>query len=105
MAQLRDALGGFDAVCNIAGWDAPGKFWEQAYEMWQRLMSINLWSTLHVCRATVPDLVAQESGTIVNVASDAGRASARRERPSTPPPRAASWRSRSPPRASWRRTR
>ena len=30
------ALGGFDAICNIAGWDAPGRFWEQPYEMWQR---------------------------------------------------------------------
>ena len=29
MAQVRDVLGGFDSVCNIAGWDAPGKFWEQ----------------------------------------------------------------------------
>jgi 2-hydroxycyclohexanecarboxyl-CoA dehydrogenase len=79
VAELRRELGGFDAVCNIAGWDAPGKFWEQPYVMWQKLIDINLWSCLHVCRATVPDLVAQESGTIVNVASDAGRVGSKGE--------------------------
>lgn len=79
IAQVREALGGFDAICNIAGWDGPGRFWEQPYEMWQRLIAVNLWSTLHVCRATVPDLIAQESGTIVNVASDAGRVGSKGE--------------------------
>jgi len=79
VAELRGALGGFDAICNIAGWDAPGRFWEQPYDMWQRLIAVNLWSCLHVCRATVPDLVEQESGTIVNVASDAGRVGSKGE--------------------------
>src|SRR5207302_5106169 len=55
VAQLRQVLGGFDAICNVAGWDAPGKCWEQPYEMWQQLISINLWSALNVCRAAVPD--------------------------------------------------
>lgn len=79
VGELRTALGGFDAVCNIAGWDEPGRVWEQPYEMWQRLIAVNLWSTLHVCRATMPDLIAQESGTIVNVASDAGRVGSKGE--------------------------
>jgi 2-hydroxycyclohexanecarboxyl-CoA dehydrogenase len=79
IANVRDALGGFDAVCNVAGWDGPGRFWEQPYEMWQKLIAINLWSALHVCRATVPDLIAQESGTIVNVSSDAGRVGSKGE--------------------------
>jgi 2-hydroxycyclohexanecarboxyl-CoA dehydrogenase len=79
IAQVREVLGGFDAICNVAGWDAPGRFWEQPYEMWERLINVNLWSTLNVCRATVPDLVAQESGTIVNVASDAGRVGSKGE--------------------------
>jgi 2-hydroxycyclohexanecarboxyl-CoA dehydrogenase len=79
VAELRTALGGFDAICNVAGWDAPGRFWEQPYELWQKLIAVNLWSCLHVCRAAVPDLVAQESGTIVNVASDAGRVGSKGE--------------------------
>src|SRR5262245_40447351 len=73
VAELRRELGGFDAVCNIAGWDAPGKFWEQPYVMWQKLIDVNLWSCLHVCRATVPDMVEQESGTIVEEPCYGGR--------------------------------
>ena len=79
VADVRDALGGFDAICNIAGWDIPGPFWEQPYELWQKLININLWAMLNVCRATVPDLIAQQSGTIVNVGSDAGRVDAKGE--------------------------
>jgi 2-hydroxycyclohexanecarboxyl-CoA dehydrogenase len=79
VGRVREVLGGFDSICNVAGWDAPGRFWEQPYEMWEQLIRVNLWSTLNVCRATVPDLVAQESGTIVNVASDAGRVGSKGE--------------------------
>ena len=79
VADVRDALGGFDAICNIAGWDVPGPFWEQPYELWQKLININLWAMLNVCRATVPDLIAQQSGTIVNVGSDAGRVGSKGE--------------------------
>lgn len=79
IAALRDGLGGFDAVCNVAGWDAPGRFWEQPYEQWEKLIAVNLWSALHVCRATVPDLIEQRSGTIVNVSSDAGRVGSKGE--------------------------
>jgi 2-hydroxycyclohexanecarboxyl-CoA dehydrogenase len=75
----REALGGFDAVCNIAGWDAPGRFWEQDYEFWRKLIDINLWSTLHVIRATVDDLREQGAGSIVNVGSDAGRVGSKGE--------------------------
>ena len=79
VAEVREVLGGFDAVCNIAGWDEPGRFWEQPYDLWEKFININLWSTLHVCRATVPDLIAEEFGTIVNVASDAGRVGSKGE--------------------------
>jgi 2-hydroxycyclohexanecarboxyl-CoA dehydrogenase len=79
IAEVREGLGGLDAVCNVAGWDAPGRFWEQPYEQWEKLIAVNLWSTLHVCRATVPDLIAQRSGTIVNVSSDAGRVGSKGE--------------------------
>jgi 2-hydroxycyclohexanecarboxyl-CoA dehydrogenase len=79
IGECRDVLGGFDAVCNVAGWDAPGRFWEQPLEQWEKLIAVNLWSALHVCRATVPDLIEQKSGTIVNVSSDAGRVGSKGE--------------------------
>ena len=72
-------LGGVDSLCNVAGWDEPGRFWEQSLEFWERIISINLWSNLYMTRATLPLLMAQESGSIVNVASDAGRVGSKGE--------------------------
>jgi 2-hydroxycyclohexanecarboxyl-CoA dehydrogenase len=79
VAQSREFLTGFDAVCNVAGWNYPGRFWEQPYDFWQTVIGVNLWSTLHVIRATVNDLREQHSGTIVNVSSDAGRVGSKGE--------------------------
>lgn len=73
------ALGGIDVVANVAGWDEPGRFWEQSLEFWEKVVAINLWGTLYMCRATVPILMEQGSGTIVNVASDAGRVGSKGE--------------------------
>src|SRR5262249_203526 len=66
-----EELGGLDIVANIAGWDAPGVFWEQPLEHWRKLIAINLWGALHICRATVPKLLEGGSGRIVLVSSDA----------------------------------
>ena len=77
--QAVEAFDGLDAVCNIAGWDAPAPFWEQPLELWEKLVAVNLWSQLHVCRATVPVLKEQGKGRIVNVASDAGRVGSKGE--------------------------
>jgi 2-hydroxycyclohexanecarboxyl-CoA dehydrogenase len=74
-----EALGGLDAACNIAGWDAPGRFWEQPLDLWKKLVGINLWSPLHVCRAVVPHFIEQRAGRIVNVSSDAGRVGSKGE--------------------------
>jgi 2-hydroxycyclohexanecarboxyl-CoA dehydrogenase len=79
VAECSQALGGLDAVCNIAGWGRPGRFWEQDYEFWRKVVEMNLWSTLHVIRATVGQLREQGSGAIVNVASDAGRVGSKGE--------------------------
>jgi 2-hydroxycyclohexanecarboxyl-CoA dehydrogenase len=79
VANSVEALGGIDVVCNVAGWDEPGRFWEQSLEFWEKIVAVNLWSTLYMCRATVPILMEQGSGTIVNVASDAGRVGSKGE--------------------------
>jgi len=79
VAAIVARLGGIDVVVNVAGWDTPGKFWEEPLELWHKLVDINLWAPLHICRATVPLLVEQGSGRIVNVASDAGRVGSKGE--------------------------
>lgn len=72
-------LGGVDALINVAGWDEPQPFWEQTLEMWHKLIDVNLWTNLHMTRATLPFLMKQEFGSIVNVASDAGRVGSKGE--------------------------
>ncbi|WP_423185020.1 SDR family NAD(P)-dependent oxidoreductase [Arthrobacter sp. NyZ413] len=79
VATSVEALGGLDAVCNVAGWDEPSPFWEQSLDFWEKIVAINLWGTLYMCRATVPILREQGFGTIVNVASDAGRVGSKGE--------------------------
>lgn len=80
VARAKDFLGGFDAVCNVAGWaSTPGRFWEQPMGDWDKMVDINIWSILHISRAVSPTLVEQGSGRIVNVASDAGRVGSKGE--------------------------
>ena len=65
------ALGGLDAVCNIAG---VGGFWMDIgfpLEEWDRLIAINLTATWLVCQHTLPHLLATGRGAIVNTASTA----------------------------------
>jgi NAD(P)-dependent dehydrogenase (short-subunit alcohol dehydrogenase family) len=65
------ALGGLDAVCNIAG---VGGFWLDIgfpLEEWDRLIAINLTATWLVCQHALPHLLATGKGAIVNTASTA----------------------------------
>jgi 2-hydroxycyclohexanecarboxyl-CoA dehydrogenase len=79
VTALVKSLGGLDIVCNVAGWDAPGVFWEQPLDLWEKLIGINLWGPLHVCRATIPVMLEAGAGRIVLVASDAGRVGSKGE--------------------------
>jgi NAD(P)-dependent dehydrogenase (short-subunit alcohol dehydrogenase family) len=45
---------------------------------WQDLVAINLVGVMHCCRAVVDRMIAQRSGRIVNLASEAGKANERR---------------------------
>lgn len=78
--MAKSHLGGFDAVCNIAGWaSTPGRFWEQPMDAWQKMVDINIWSILYVSRAVSQTLIEQGHGRVVNVASDAGRVGSKGE--------------------------
>ncbi|MFO1069613.1 MAG: SDR family NAD(P)-dependent oxidoreductase [Geminicoccaceae bacterium] len=74
----RDAtvksLGGIDIlVCN-AGIAGPSfKNWEYPVEEWQKVIDIDLTGVFLCCRVVVPQMIAQNYGRIVNVASIAGK--------------------------------
>jgi len=66
-----------DAVVNIAG----GFRWETVADgdpaTWDALFTVNVKTTLHVCRASLPHLLERQGGRIVNIgAGAAGKAAA-----------------------------
>jgi 3-oxoacyl-[acyl-carrier protein] reductase len=67
-------LGGLDILVNNTG-DLIGRRTLEDLDpaFWQRVLDVNLTSTMLVTRHTTPHLVAAKQGSIVNVASLAGR--------------------------------
>ena len=69
-----DALGGIDILINNAGIAGPNHMlWEYPVEAWREVIEIDLNGVFHCCRAVVPQMIAQNYGRIVNVASIAGK--------------------------------
>lgn len=66
------AAGRVDVLINIAGGSAPGRIGDMDLATWDRLYALNIRSTLLACRAVLPKMREQKSGTIVNMASISG---------------------------------
>ena len=63
-----------DILINNAGITGPtAPLWEYDVEMWNRIVQINLMGTFNCCRAVVPNMIKNNYGRIVNVASVAGK--------------------------------
>ena len=61
-----------DLVINSAGVAYPGYFQELDVEIFHWLMDINYFGTLHVLKVLIPRMIERGSGTVVNIASQAG---------------------------------
>jgi 3-oxoacyl-[acyl-carrier protein] reductase len=63
-----------DILINNAGITGPTEpLWEYDVEMWNKIVQINLIGTFNCCRAIVPNMIKNNYGRIVNVASVAGK--------------------------------
>jgi 3-oxoacyl-[acyl-carrier protein] reductase len=72
--EATHALGRIDILVNNAG--IAGKnasTWDYPVDEWRAVMSINLDGPFLCCRAIVPQMIAQNYGRIVNIASIAGK--------------------------------
>jgi 2-hydroxycyclohexanecarboxyl-CoA dehydrogenase len=62
-----------DILVNNAGWDRFIPFIETTPDFWDKVININYRGVLNLCYAVLPHMIESKSGSIVNIASDAGR--------------------------------
>ena len=63
-----------DILINNAGITGPtASLWDYDIKMWKKVVEINLMGTFYCCKAVVPNMISNNYGRIVNVASVAGK--------------------------------
>ena len=63
-----------DILINNAGITGPtAPLWEYDVDMWKKVVDINLMGTFNCCKTVVPNMIKNNYGRIVNVASVAGK--------------------------------
>ncbi len=68
-SKARDALGGLDILINNAGIIRRGKITEATDDDFKSTMAVNIEAPFRLCRSTIPILVKNGGGSIVNIAS------------------------------------
>jgi 2-hydroxycyclohexanecarboxyl-CoA dehydrogenase len=73
VAAASEALGEIDVLVNNAGTDRFAFFVNSDEELWDVVLGVNLRGVIAVTHAVLPRMQERRRGTIVNVASEAGR--------------------------------
>ena len=66
-------IGTVDVLVNGAGWGKTQPFWEGTPEFWSKVIALNFVGPMQLVKALLPLMMERRSGSIVNIASDAGR--------------------------------
>lgn len=73
VASATATFGTVQVLVNNAGYDKVTPFVKTTPDLWQRIIDINIYGTLHMHHAILPGMVEAGYGRIVNISSDAGR--------------------------------
>lgn len=71
--KTMETFGCIDILVNNVGWDLAQPFWETSEEFRNKIIDINYKGPVNCCFSAVRYMIENESGKIVNIASDAGR--------------------------------
>ncbi len=72
IAAAVEAAGRVDALFNCAGFVAAGTIMDCDEDQWAFSMDLNMTAMYRMCRSFLPGMLAQGSGSIINMASVAG---------------------------------
>lgn len=72
-------FGGVDILVNNVGWAEHGLFLDKSWAGAEKEMAINFWGTLYMSKAVLPGMVERKRGSIICIASDAGKVGEVRE--------------------------
>ena len=75
--EVCDQLGGLDALVNNAGIAPAGAFESISASQWRKTLAINMDGAFYCTQAALPHLRQASGGSIVNMASIAGRSHSR----------------------------
>jgi NAD(P)-dependent dehydrogenase (short-subunit alcohol dehydrogenase family) len=71
--EAESLFGPTDILFNNAGVTiGPRRSWEVSLDDWRWLLDVNLWGVIYGLHTFVPDMIARNSGYVVNTASMAG---------------------------------
>jgi 2-hydroxycyclohexanecarboxyl-CoA dehydrogenase len=77
--RTLDKFGRLDILVNCVGWIYDRLFVEKPREEWVKEVDTNYWSVINCVRAVIDHMIAQKSGKIISLASDAGKIGEYRE--------------------------
>jgi len=77
--RTLDEFGRLDILVNCVGWIYDRLFIEKPREEWVKEVDTNYWSVINCVRAVIDHMIAQRSGKIISLASDAGKVGEYRE--------------------------
>jgi 2-hydroxycyclohexanecarboxyl-CoA dehydrogenase len=73
VATVEQSFGSVDILVNNAGWVVDRLFVEKPRAEWEKEVQVNLWGMINCTRAVLDGMISRSRGTVVSIASDAGR--------------------------------